>query len=338
MAFSKDDKVRFGSCKEFAVVLGKHSDNIRYVIKIAQAPGETITDESSLVADYALPVGEYCYVKGEKKTYLKIANCTPVPTPKASDSNYMYTVQKSDGSNPHSVNGKLIYEVTPIAEPGARAEFFTALNNRLPFVFIPQEMREKGFVLAFRGDDRGTEEIFRDGFKPRQEFISVMYRGKEADLFSVSGVCASLEPAAGGLFPLYEKDKNPQVNTFLYVFIAYQHFETFRFQEQQAKDATQELRAKIQEMIQGQEIAIGREGVQPKTILGAYPVKRTWLGKDWRAGCTYTVMDYIENASSFYYCTPDADQTETDVERHRKHLVDAKVRGMTKSPVFNLPD
>ena len=337
MPFQKDDKVRFGSCKEFGVVQGKAPDNIKYKVKLTNAP-EIITEESNLVNDYALTVGDYCYVKGWKKTYLKIANCTNTPTTNVSDSNFTYIVQNSDGTNPRSVNGNLIYEVTPIAEPGAREDFFAALNNRLPLVLIPQEMREKGFVLAFRGDDRDTEEIFRDGFKPRQEYVSVMYRGSEADLLSVSGVCASLDPAAAGLFPLYEKGKHSKKNTFLYVFIAYQHFETFRFQQEQAQNAPAELQIKIQELIQGQEIAIGREGVQPKTILGAYPVKRTWLGDDWKGGCTYTVGGYTENTSSFYYCAPDADRTETDVERYRKHIVDAKVRGMTKSPVFNLPD
>lgn len=337
MPFQKDDKVRFGSCKEFGVVQGKADDKIKYRVRLAGA-SEIITEEAHLVHDYALPVNHYCYVKNEKKIYLKIAASTHTPTTNVSDSDYIYTVQKSDGSGAHAVNGKLIYEVTPISEPAARHEFFTALNNRLPLVFIPQEMREKGFVLAFRGDDRDTDEIFRDGFKPRQEYISVMYRGSEADLLSVTGVCASLEPAAAGLFPLYEKDKHPKANTFLYVFIAYQHFETFRFQEEQAKNAPVELKSKIQELIQGQEIAIGREGVEPKTILGAYPLKRAWLGKDWKAGCTYTVMEYIENTNSFYYCAPDADRTETDVERYRKHTVNTKVRGMTKSPVFNLPD
>ena len=337
MPFQKDDKVCFGSCKEFGIVNGKAPDGIKYKVKLTNAP-EIIAEEADLVKDYALTIGEYCYVKGLKKMYLKITGCTPVPAKKASESNYIYTVQNSDGSNSRSVNGSLIYELTPIAEPGAREDFFAALNSRLPLVLIPQDLREKGFVLAFRGDDRPTEEIFRDGFKPRQEYVSVMYRGSEADLLSVSGVCASLDPAAAGLFPLYEKGKHPKKDTFLYVFIAYQHFETFRFQKEQAQKAPKDLQDKIQELIQGQEIAIGREGVEARTILGAYPLKRAWLGSDWKAGCTYTVLDYVENAGSFYFCAPDADRTETDVERYRKHEVDAKVRVMTKSPVFNLPD
>ena len=337
MPYNAGDKVRFGSCKEFGVVQGKAPDNTRYRVKLTLIPQEVLAEEARLVPDYALTVGDYCYVKGMKKIYRKIAARQNVPAPKEEESSYRYTVQDSDGGNPRAVNGNLITEVTTIAEPQSKQDFFSAVNNQMPLILMPQDLRDSGFVLAFRGDDRGTEEIFQIGFKPRQEYVSVMYRGSEADLLSASGVCASLKPEAAGLFPLFEKGKTPQENTCIYVFIAYQHFETFRVQAKQAQNTSRELQTKIEELMKGEEIALGREGAPPQTILGAYKVKRKWLGEDWKAGCTYSVGEYIENTESFYYCAPDADRWETDVEQYRKNIVDRRVRQMTQSPVFNLP-
>lgn len=162
-------------------------------------------------------------------------------------------------------------------------------RGRTVAIYTPAET-----ICAFRGDDRGSEEIYRDGFRARSDVIAPEFKSNQGDVDAYSGTCASLLPPFGALFPLQAGGERPAVDgTYLYL-LAGAPYMTCRVQE-----AILSYRVPVvgyrstEERLRLNEAA--REVIFPDTlagtrVLGYFQVDRTWLGDNYWDGMDFTIL------------------------------------------------
>ena len=336
--FNERDRVRFGNEFQFAIVQGftgaGHGDNVGYELNTRNSTTETkrisAIPEKLLIGDLPIRVKTFWFDRNAKKR-VEIVSRLQIAKPAKNESEYEYVVQQVGASDTYEVNGCWLaegYRVNFIEDgtPAKQSEsFFNSLYNPLSLTAIPASMRDKGFVIAYRGDSRPYTEVFKDGFKPKSDYLTPIFRStvkiksEEAgvggqsrigtvkvleapkfDLLSESGVCCAHKPEAGCIFPMPEK-AGQKDTVWLYAFFAYQVFNTFKIQEKCKSDPKfAEHIPVIEAVMSAEEMAIGKEGQSGETIIAAFKIDRAWKTEKWWEGCALDVKDFKENPNNFY--------------------------------------
>jgi hypothetical protein len=326
MPFKKGDMVRYGNgflmCK--VILVRRDWPPSLYDLEVC-APGETVKklwniDRRLLISDRVIKPNTYWKKADVDKRVKVISSALDLPAKKG-QSKYKYTVQDLAGNQTQDVNGNLLKDGQLISikeDVQDFNDFIKCAKGDMPLVAIPDSLRDKGFALAFRGDDRPPSQIFLSGFSPRQDWAKPVFRtltmDKETtvgvigsaprfDLFSESGVCASHNPAAACFFPLPKSAPSEDI-TYLYVFYAYQFFNTFQIQKT-ISESNENVFAPHKEYLKlimlGQEIALAKDTIPSETIIGAFKVKRKWTGNNWWDGCTLDFELWEENLKNYYW-------------------------------------
>lgn len=323
MAFNKGDKIRF-----------KDDGTFGYITEVAfpkctiKIPGKAPVyyPDTAFVLDAPVAIGTWCVCPRRNNVTFVIVDRRQANRPKKDESDYEYQVKQDTGPGLSAwINGAELNDFRQIGRPSTDAEFFTALQNQTKLIHLPRSMKEKGFALAYRGDDRKPGVIFESGFSPRNEKVSPIFRtlkeeeGKpypQFDIETSSGVCASHDPKAAGLFPLIKQSAaSLEDTTFVYAFFAYQSFYTCKVQEE-AKRRLPQFAENIEALLKGSEIVLGSEGVPAATILLAFEVKRSWKSTDWTQGCRYMVSGFTRNHDTFYEADPEFDRYRLMLEQN----------------------
>jgi len=222
-----------------------------------------------------------------------------------------------------------------IAEVTNKTMFFEAVERKVPLIHIPQEMQAGDFCLAYRGDTREPIRVFVDGFDVWEDHSTPVFRTvsdeghPHYDILSPSGVCASGKPAGGCIFPLIEPGStklNDEI--YLYGFFAYQPFQTCRIQERLASsDKLASDRAFIENLLNAEEIVVGKGGVPGETVVGGCKIRRKWHSDNWVDGAELDAAEFYFNRNSHYVDDP--------AYPNLIHLFEKKVRESCKhTPVF----
>jgi len=328
-----NDKVRFKNDDEFGVIV-KQEDVHRCTVRLSS--GKQVKEfYTELVPDFPIPTGSWCIAPTyNNMAFLIMGKRRAAPSQYECEYDYHYQLDTGPGLSAW-INGAYLKEIKQIARPASVGEFQAALESRIPLTYIPQGFQNKGFTIAFRGDDRSVDRIFREGFTPRREHVSPVFRTLKTengesypqfDIETSTGVCVSRNPAAAAMFPLIKREaKRTRDETNLYAFFAYQPFHTMELQEAEAtRGANARYRGYIESLLQGEELVLGKEGVPPETILVGFEVHREWDSTDWTAGCRYEVIGGRRNPQTFYNDDPNYDAFRRTIESkiwdiHRTH-------------------
>jgi hypothetical protein len=336
--FKERDRVRFGNEFQFAIVQGftgsSVGDNVGYELNTRNSITETkrisAIPEKLLIGDLPIRSNTFWFDRSAKKR-VQIISRSKKAKPGKNESEYDYVAQQVGATDRYTVNGCWLAEGYRVSfiENGTPAEqeesFFNHLYNPLSLTAIPPSMRSKGFVIAYRGDSRPYTEVFNDGFKPKSDYLTPIFRStvkiksEEApvegkgrigavkvleapkfDLLSESGVCCAHKPEAGCIFPMPEK-AGQKDTVWLYAFFAYQIFNTFKIQEKCKSDPKfADHIPVIEAVMTAEEMAIGKEGQPGETIIAGFKIDRQWKTEKWWEGCALDVTDFKENPDNFY--------------------------------------
>ncbi len=245
----------------------------------------------------------------------KFVKITGIITDSSDDDKVLYVVFYPDGSK-DELSGYQLDSGNKIGawQPSTPARFLNLVETGASHVYIPEKMKvslpRNKYRLLFRGDDRLPESIFEEGFKPREEHFAPIFRGLDSkeykaqfDIAPQTGVNASPRPEVGALFPLKLKWDDSKEHTNLYAFYVKEYFSTYTIQKQAAKEGRLVHRDDVQHAIRtklfAKEVAVGKEGIPGIQIIGCWPVRRWWLGKDWTVGTVYMVGKFIENPNNW---------------------------------------
>jgi hypothetical protein len=313
--FQVTDRVRFQNNQQFAIVKEVLLAGKSYMLNVSGKSGPYKASEEELEAEKPILNGTWCSCPSRRGTFLVIGNRSAA-NPSAKESKYESHFKLDEGHGLSDwINSGELQDFQTIGRPKSGSEFFNLVNNRVSLIHIPEAMQSGGFTMAYRGDDREPVTIFEKGFEPRKERVTPIFRtekkdstgtavGPQYDLDSNSGICASHLPEAAGLFPLIKSDARSLTDeSYVYAFFAYQPFETFKIQETALKLAPEQA-GYIENLLKGKEIAIGKAGIPPQTVMLAFHVSRTWSSNEWTGGCSYTVLDYTYNNKSYYNDDP----------------------------------
>lgn len=332
-------EVRFNDNDQFGIV-EKLDDPNRCTVKVGPSPKETSKQTYENIRDNNtfIPNGTWVVNSRNNKAYL-VEDRSKYTIPSrdfASDTQYTCKTDETCAQT-IIINGAYLREFRAVGRPTSDLELFAAIKNRVPLIYIPKTYQQNDFCIAYRGDDREPEKVFKQGFQPRREYIQPIFRttkkeaeGKEFpqfDIMTASGVCASRRPEAAGIFPNLKNGATRNVDeAYLYAFFAYQSFFTFQVQEETAlKEEDKENQRYIEKLLQAEEVVIGKEGVPPQTILVAFHLVRTWNDKSsWQQGCSYKVEGYTRNSDCYYNDDPNYLSMIRSVEQHVWSAIDNK--------------
>ncbi len=187
---------------------------------------------------------------------------------------------------------------------------------------VPMDLLRANNATFFRSDDRPTDEIFRDGFAPR-DGQGIVYRLMKQDVHPHTTVCVTASLEAASLFPIKvdrtradfdPSQKEAPEETRVYVVAPKALFDTHDIQARFAARAVRDQGAEQQTMAKDNLFGLERAapGIAPEDVIGAFTVKRTWAGRDYLAGGTYEVTGYTPNPRALAH----ADKHETLRDRY----------------------
>lgn len=181
---------------------------------------------------------------------------------------------------------------------------------------VPMDLLRVNDATFFRSDDRPTDEIFRDGFAPR-DGQGIVYRLMKQDIHPRTGVCVSGSLEAASLFPIKvdrtradfdPAQKEAPEETRVYVVAPKVLFDTHdiqaRFAARVVRDQGVEQQTMARDNLFGLERAAPR--IAPEDVIGAFTIKRTWAGRDYLEGGTYEVIRYDSNPLARAHTDKDA--------------------------------
>lgn len=170
---------------------------------------------------------------------------------------------------------------------------------------VPMDLLRANGATFFRSDDRPTEEIFHDGFAPR-DGQGIVYRLMKQDIHPHTAVCVTASLEAASLFPIKvdrtrgtfdPSQKEAPEETRVYVVAPKALFDTHDIQARFAARAVRDQGIEQQTMAKDNLFGLERAapGIAPEDVIGAFTIKRTWAGQDYLAGGTYEVTGYTPN-------------------------------------------
>jgi hypothetical protein len=307
--------VRFNDNDQFGIVENLDDSN-RCTVRVGEGKKQVSKSAYDQIREADQPVkGSWviCFREGDpdhNKAFV-VTGSTAAAVPRGAfraDLDFKCKLSPRDGGV-KIINGAFIRDFMGIAAPKTDGELFQAIQNRTPLIFLPKTYQSKDYCIAYRGDSRVPNKVFKEGFQPRREYIQPVFRTvkqtsegtfPQFDIMTSSGVCASRKPNAAALFPtIKDGAKRDLDDSYLYAFLAHGAFETCKLQQQTKDKESEENRAYLEKLLQGQEIVIGTGGVEGQMILVAFHLNRTWINKDaWQEGCFFRIESYTRNSDS----------------------------------------
>jgi hypothetical protein len=193
------------------------------------------------------------------------------------------------------------------SKPGNAKQFYDQVGSGAKaLTAVPSGLLLANGRTFFRSDDRPTEEIFRDGFTPR-DGQGIVYRLMKQDIHPHTAVCVTDSPQVAALFPIKvdrtradfdPSQKEAPEETRVYVVAPKLLVDTYDIQARFAARAVRDQGVEQQTMADGNLYGMERAAprIAPEDVIGAYTVKRTWAGRDYLDGGTYEVTGYTPNA------------------------------------------
>lgn len=211
-------------------------------------------------------------------------------------------------------NNQTAWEVA--RKPANATQFYDQVGSGTKaLTAVPMDLLRVNDATFFRSDDRPIDEIFRDGFAPR-DGEGIVYRLMKQDIHPRTGVCVSGSLEAASLFPIkvdrtradFAADqKEAPEETRVYVVAPKVLFDTHdiqaRFAARVVRDQGVEQQTMARDNLFGLEHAAPR--IAPEDVIGAFTIKRMWAGRDYLEGGTYEVVRYDSNPLALAHADKD---------------------------------